>query len=45
MTVYVVVEQWPYREVACFRTLEDAENFKRNCTLAIPIIISHIYRG
>jgi hypothetical protein len=40
MRIYIVVEQWPHREVACFLTLEDAQAFLRVAPLALPLVIS-----
>ena len=41
--VYIVVEQWPFQEIACFRSLADAEAFRVAAThLALPITISRM---
>jgi hypothetical protein len=41
MTIYIVVEQYPHREVASFKTLEDAQEFMLSSrNLALPIIVT-----
>jgi len=41
MTVYTVREQYPHREIACFKSLADARTFiLLHLQLAYPIITS-----
>lgn len=43
MTYYIVISQWPHREIACFGTLRDAQIFlvsEHGYKLAYPIIVS-----
>jgi len=39
MRHYIVIEQWPYREVVCFTVLQDAVDYFRTCGLALPLIV------
>ena len=45
MRIFMVWEQWPLHQVACFWTLEDAQNFVRNegQRYALPVITSTLY--